>query len=272
MTHALPVCALACIALRRAAPARVRDVVALPCSVVCVDEIDCLSRPGRSALLPLFTWPGLPGSSLILIGTHSAAPRRWPRGSECDLRRCGAGIGNRVNMVETMSPAMKRARPRVLLFETYSEEQLVAIVRRRCEVAAAEGVVEPRALQLAARGVSQNGSGDARKLLEMVAKAIGVLWCCGLGVAFVSLPRARPGHLSHVPHTLTHSHTHTPIHPQHTHARIRAHWSQHCLVALSVDCLQYARHALRVTKQRRRVPLAAVAETAAVPCVLSPCQ
>lgn len=71
-----------------------------------------------------------------------------------------------------------------LLFEPYTEAQLVSIISARCGSEAS--VFHPAALILCARKVSQKSAGDARKALELAGVAVGAFLSAHFAV--VNLP------------------------------------------------------------------------------------
>lgn len=91
-------------------------------------------------LYRLFELPHAPSSTLVLIGTLLSALYEawWPR---CVVHAvlCDAGIANRINLPELLLPKLvlgggRKALFSRLLFEPYSEPQLVAILSSRCTV------------------------------------------------------------------------------------------------------------------------------------------
>ncbi|KAL3789673.1 hypothetical protein HJC23_003874 [Cyclotella cryptica] len=87
--------------------------------------------------------------------------------SESDLRFRLIGISNSIN--DEYSARMKEiGSPQVLVFPSYEEKDLLAILHERL----GKNVVDPKALELVARKIAAT-SGDARRVLEISSNAIG---------------------------------------------------------------------------------------------------
>ncbi|PRW61222.1 Origin recognition complex subunit 1 [Chlorella sorokiniana] len=115
-----------------------------PC-VVLVDEMDLLVNKTQTVLYNLFEWPGRKGSRLSIIG-----------------------VANTMDLPERLHPRIgSRLAGRRVVFQPYSKDQLVTIVRSRLEGIEA---FHPNSVEFIARRIANN-SGDVRRCLELCRRS-----------------------------------------------------------------------------------------------------
>ena len=123
-------------------------VPAAPLSLIVVDEVDKLVANARTKIIEtLFSLPFLPNSKVLLIT-----------------------IANAVNLTERLLSRIKHRniQPEVMLFETYTEDQITDILALRFAGVA----IEPLALTFCAKKVAQT-SGDIRAAFDLLEAARG---------------------------------------------------------------------------------------------------
>lgn len=138
------------------------------CSLVVVDEVEALATGHSEVLHTLFNWAGAANTKLLLIT-----------------------ISNSFDLI-SRSLSLVQGMPHQVAFETYTVEQIAAIIQKRVESSATDGaederlghVFEPAAVEFLARKVAKS-SGDLRKCLDLcsraVARAAARKCSCGLG-------------------------------------------------------------------------------------------
>ncbi|EDQ86196.1 uncharacterized protein MONBRDRAFT_28402 [Monosiga brevicollis MX1] len=123
----------------------------LPTVVLVVDEVDQLHTRDNSVLYQLFSWPQQPDSSVVLVS-----------------------IANALDLTERILPLLHRwqCQPETVLYEPYTKDELVNIVRHRMdEVPSGAALLQDAALKLCAAKVTAV-SGDIRQTLDLCRRVL----------------------------------------------------------------------------------------------------
>lgn len=120
--------------------------------VVLLDELDQLVTKGQQLMYNFFNWPSLPNSRLIVIAVANTM--------DLPERLLSNKISSRVGLTRVQFPGYTFAQLHEILLQRLDSEEL-------------RGLIEPEALEYAARKVAGVG-GDARRALDFIRQAIAV--------------------------------------------------------------------------------------------------